>query len=374
MRPTMLRSALGLAFLSLLAVGTAAAQTTYPSVKLTGRLQTEFYDFNNGDNALYAANPLRNPESSFLVRRARITVKGNLAKNISFIIQPNYTTGQSGVTLKDAFVDVSFTQPEAKSGLVLRVGQFKRFFGRYENTSSNNLPSLERGAYRGLIPASSNDLAIANGFEAHDLGAGLIFTGLDERLLVEGAIMNGALSPNGIDLNNSKSYYARATFAVTKMLSLGASYGDHDFIQQVGALPADSSARNTGYGFDAAWSAPGNEGLYAMVDYMHGESTLNSDSTVSGVQGVAAYHIRMKSPTSFLYAIEPAFRYDEAKPSNTITTNPLYAFDKSTLITAGVNLYLTSRSQLRLMYESQSFQESTLKTISGFRGALTMHF
>ena len=71
-------------------------------------------------------------------------------------------------------------KPEAKNMLVLRAGQFKRFFGRYELTSSNNLPSIERGAYRGLVPVSSNDLAVANGYEAHDIGAGLMYTGLQE--------------------------------------------------------------------------------------------------------------------------------------------------------------------------------------------------
>ncbi len=367
----MWRSASSLAFLTMLAAGAAAAQTTYPNVKVTGKLQVEFYDFNNGENATYAALPtaVRAPESSFLVRRARVEARGNIAENVSFVISPNYTTGQSGVTLKDAYLDVAFTKPEAKSAFVLRAGQFKRYFGRYELTSSNNLPSLERGAYRGLVPVSSNDLAIANGFEAHDIGAGLMFTGLDKRLALMGSVMNGSLSPNNIDLNNGKSYYGRATFAITPMLSIGGSYASHDFVQRPDTtVPADSSATNTGWGLDAQWSAPGNEGLYVMVDYLSGENTLNSANEIWGFQGVAAYNIRMKSPTSFLYAIEPAFRYDIAEPNNNIID------DQTTLITAGVNLYLSSKAQFRLMYESQSFEDSSLKTISGFRTALTMNF
>lgn len=371
MRSTTWRSALSLAFLTLVTAGAAAAQTTYPNVKIVGRLQVEFYDFNNGDNALYAALPaaVRAPESSFLIRRARITAKGNLSENVSFVIQPSYTTGQSGLILKDAYLDVAFTKPEAANAFVFRAGQFKRFFGRYELTSSNNLPSIERGAYRGLVPVSSNDLAIGNGFEAHDIGAGLMYTGLDKRLAVMASVMNGALSPNNIDFNNSKSYYGRATFAVTPMLSIGGSVASHDFVQQPDtSVAADSAATNTGWGLDAQWSAPGNEGLYVMVDYLSGQSTLNSANNISGFQAVAAYNIRMKSPTSFLYAIEPAVRYDVAEPNNNVVN------DQTTLITAGVNLYLTSRAQFRLMYESQSFQDSSLKTISGVRTALTMNF
>jgi len=371
MRSLMRRSALGLTLVTGLAVGTAAAQTTYPNVKMSGRLQMEFYDFDNGGNALYAALPaaVRAPESAFLIRRARIEAKGNLAENIYFIIQPNYTTGQSGITLKDAYIDVAFTKPEAPSTILLRAGQFKRPFGRYELTSSNNLPSLERGAYRGLVPVASNDLAVGNGFEAHDLGAGLYYTGLSGKLAVSGAVMNGALSPNNIDLNGAKSLYARATFAITPKLSIGASYGDHDFVQRPDTtVPADSAARNVGYGLDAQWSAPGEAGLYLMADYLSGESTVNSANTIWGFQAVAAYNIRMTSPTSFLYAIEPAVRYDIAEPNNNVID------DQSTLITAGVNLYLTSKAQIRLMYESQSFEDSSLSTISGFRGALTMNF
>jgi len=372
MRSMMWRSALSLALLTLLTAGVAAAQTTYPNVKMTGRLQVEFYDFNNSDNALYAALPsaVRAPESSFLVRRARIEARGNITENITFVIQPNYTTGQTGVTLKDAYLDVAFTKPEAKSAFALRAGQFKRFFGRYELTSSNNLPSIERGAYRGLVPVSSNDLAVGNGFAAHDIGAGLMFTGLEKRLSVQGAVMNGALSPNNIDLNSGKSLYGRATFAITPMLAVGGSIASHDFIQPADTIGnvLDSAATNTGWGLDAQWSAPGNEGLYAMVDYLGGQSILDNANHIWGFQVVAAYNIRMKSPTSFLYAIEPAVRYDLAEPNNNLID------DQVTLFTAGVNLYLSSKAQFRLMYESQSFQNSALTTISGVRTALTLNF
>jgi hypothetical protein len=369
MRSSMCRSAVSLALLALMTAGVASAQTSYPSVKMAGRLQVGFYSFNTDANTLGAALPVA--ENAFLIRRARIEAKGNLTENISFVIQPNFTTGSLGgaFSMKDAYLDVAFLKPEAKNGLVLRAGQFKRFFGRYELTSSNNLPSLERGAYRGLVPVSSNDLSVLNGFAAHDVGAGLMFTGLDKRLALMGAVMNGALNTNNADLNNAKSFYGRATVAITRMLSVGGSYASHDFIQQPDTLVApDSSATNNGWGLDAQWGAPGNKGLYVMVDYLNGESILNSANSIWGIQGVAAYNIRMKASESFLYAIEPAFRYDLAEPNNNLINN------QSTLITAGVNLYLSSRAQFRLMYESQSFEQSDLKTISGVRTALTMNF
>lgn len=371
MRSMMYRIVIGAGLLAAAGAERAPAQATYPSLKVEGRLQVEFYDFNNAGNAAYQALPtsVRAPESSFLIRRARIGVRGQLAENVSFVIQPNYTTGQSGMTLADAYVDVAFTKPEARQAVTLRVGQFKRPFGRYELTTSNNLPTIERGAYRGLVPSASSDLAIGNGYESRDIGAGITYTGAGQRLALTATVMNGALSPNNIDFNGSKSYYARATLALTPRLAIGASYGDHDFVQQPDtALPADSSARNAGFGIDAQWSAPGEKGVYAMVDYLNGESTLDSANRIWGLQMVGAYHIRMKSATSFLYAIEPVVRYDVAEPNNGIVD------DQNTLVTAGVSLYLTGNSQIRLMYERQGFEDSTLSTISGFRGALTMHF
>ncbi|HEX5003787.1 MAG TPA: porin [Gemmatimonadales bacterium] len=378
MRLTKWRLAASLAVLALALPGAAAAQTSYPNVKLAGRLQVEYYDFNTTDNALGALIPL--PENSFLIRRARIEAKGNLTENITFVIQPNFTSGSLGgaFSMKDAYLDVAFTKPEARNALVLRAGQFKRYFGRYELTSSNNLPSIERGAYRGLVPVSSNDLAVGNGFEAHDVGAGLMYAGLGSRLAVSGAVMNGALNTNNLDINNAKSLYGRATFAITKMLAVGASYANHDFIRAaiydtispgvVDTIPLDSAATNSAFGLDAQWSAPGNEGLYVMADYLNGESILDNRNSIWGIQVVAAYNIRMKSPSSFLYAIEPAFRYDLAEPNNHIIN------DQTTLITGGVNFYLSSKAQFRLMYESQSFEDPSLKTISGVRTALTMNF
>jgi phosphate-selective porin len=367
MRDMMWRPASSLACLILLAAGTAAAQTTYPNVKMTGRLQTQFYGYSNSD---FAANSNVGPQSSnFFIRRARIEARGNLAENVSFFIQPNYTTGQSGVTLKDAYIDVAFMRPEAKSSVVLRVGQFKRFFGRYELTSATNLPSIERGAGRGLVPVASNEIAVANGFMAHDIGAALMYTGPGKRLTVQASVMNGSASPNANDINDSKSVYARTTYAVTPKLGVGASFASHEFIQQPNPLVApDSTARNTGWGADAQWSAAGQPGLYVVADYDHGESTLNSANSLYGISVVAAYNIRTESPTSFLYAIEPALRYDFSEPNDNA------ANDQSTLVTAGVNLYVNSRTQIRLMYVSQSFEDPALDTITGALTALTMNF
>src|SRR3954469_4272408 len=157
--------------------GAVSAQTTYPNVKLTGRLQEQFYYFGNED---YAATV--GPQSNFFTRRARIEARGNISENVIVYIQPSFeggrnlsgvtpsctssavpvgggtptitcrTTGRSGLRLRDAWIDVRFTKEGNPGAFYLRAGQEKRPYSRYELTSSNNLPSIERGAGQGLLP------------------------------------------------------------------------------------------------------------------------------------------------------------------------------------------------------------------------------
>jgi hypothetical protein len=83
---------------------------------------------------------------------------------------------------------------------------------------------------------------------------------------------------------------------------------------------------------------------------------------------LAAYNYRFKSPTSWLYAIEPAFRIDFADPNTAVEG------DRSTLLTAVFGIYMSSKAQFRVAYERQSFQDDITPAISGIRSALTVNF
>jgi len=52
-----------------------SAQTTYPNVKLNGRLQEQFFYFDNSD---YAAQV--GAKSNFFIRRARIEARGQIGR------------------------------------------------------------------------------------------------------------------------------------------------------------------------------------------------------------------------------------------------------------------------------------------------------
>ncbi|HEU5170531.1 MAG TPA: porin [Gemmatimonadales bacterium] len=380
--------------LTVLAAGTqgAAAQTTYPNVKIAGRMQGQFYWF---DNRAYAA--AAGPESNFFVRRARIEARGQISENVAVFVQPSFeggrnlsatttcspitipagggtvtpncrTTGRSGFRLRDAWIEVRLGPETARTAIFLRAGQEKRPFGEYELTSSNNLPSIERGAGAGLPGAASNNLFETHGFLSHDVGAHLrVEQKLDDvrrAKLTLGAYNGQGESVN--DVNSRKSFGARGTVEVTPKLQLGAAWFAHDGITPVAGVP-DSSFVNDAFNLSASWGKPGDEGLYAVADYMQGEASREAKNTLRGISLVGAYHRRLTNPKSWLYAVEPAFRYDYSDPDTAAGA------DRITTITAVLGLYVSSKAQLRFAYERQSFQGGS-PSVSGLRSALTVSF
>jgi hypothetical protein len=384
----------GLALAATLGGGVAAAQTTYPNVRLSGRLQEQFYYFDNEDYATAVGS-----KSNFFTRRARIEARGQISENVAVYIQPSFeggrnlsgvattctstavpagggtpiltcrTTGRSGLRLRDAWIDVRFSPEASKGALYLRAGQEKRPYSRYELTSSTNLVSIERGAGQGLVARASNDLFGGNGFLSHDVGASVRYEyKLDDVRLV--TLKAGAYNGQGeslSDVNNKKSFGVRATAGVYSKLDVGGSWFAHDAIVTVGGTP-DSAFTNYAWGVDAQWGKPGDEGLYVLGEYLDGNDATSAKNKMRGFQALAAYNYRLTSPTSWLYAIEPAFRFDLADPNTNADD------DRATLITAVLGVYMSSRAQFRVAYERQSFQGDVTPAISGVRSALTVNF
>ncbi len=379
------RLALWIVIGSTAAAGNAVAQTTYPNVRLSGRLHAQYYYFGNEDYSSITGS-----RSNFFIRRARVEARGNISENVSVYIQPSFeggrnltgvvttcsgtplvcrTTGRSGLRLRDAWIDVRFSPEASKGALYLRAGQEKRPYSRYELTSSTNLPSIERGGGQGLVPRQSNDLFGGNGFLAHDVGASVRYEyKLDDIRLV--TLKFGAYNGQGEslnDVNDKKSFGARATAGLWSKLDIGGSWFAHDGIVTVGSTP-DSAFTNYAWGVDAQWGKPGDEGLFVLGEYLDGNDATAAKNKIRGVQGLAAYNIRFDSPTSWLYAVEPAFRIDVADPNTELEG------DRATLITAVLGIYMSSRAQLRVAYERQSFQDDVAPSISGVRSALTVNF
>lgn len=364
--------------LALVSLAVAArAQTTYPEVKIEGRLQTQGYFLDNADSVHRAAGA--GPQSNFFIRRARIQANVKFNEYVSMVLQPSYEGGRvNGVRLRDAFIDVRLTRADS-SYIAVRFGQEKRPFNRYELLSSNNLPSIERGAGKGLQPVASNNLFDRNGFLAHDVGMSVLGSFYQRKATVQLGVYNGR-GESRDDNNNAKSFGARATLALTPKLNVGGSAYSRDYLIGRPNLPPatgttpDSSARSTAWALDAQWSRPGAEGLFVVADYMQGEDTTSvivagervERNPMQGVSLIAAYNIRMDS-LSAIHAIEPAIRFDSADP------NENAGDDESTLLSAVLGVYLTGGTQFRIAYERQTFANDRA-TIQGVRTAMTVKF
>ncbi len=344
-----------------LATARASAQTTYPTVKVSGRLHAHFYYAEAGATTA----------SDFFLRRARIQAGGQITERIGFLIQPSFEGGRTvsgnrgGVRLRDAYIDLRLTDPDARTSATVRMGQEKRPFSRYELTSSNNLPSVERGAGKGLPGSAANDLFGSAGFLAHDVGASLEVVaplGEGRALTVKGGVYNGQ-GESVSDANTRKSFGGRVTVDVASRLSVGGSYFSHDAI-----VGADSAFTHDAWGVDAQWGAPGDRGLFLLGEYLQGERNVAGRDPMRGVSLVGAYHARLGGERPLVYAIEPVVRVDLADP-NTDQDD-----DRATLITAGLGLYFSAKAQFRVVYERQTFQAPVVPSAGVVRSAMTVNF
>src|SRR5919106_6924608 len=110
----LVRGILGVSLLSTALASGLAAQASYPNVKLSGRLQEQFYYF---DNDPYAATV--GPNSNVFTRRARIEARGEISENVSVFIQPSFEGGRnlSGLTTTCTGTPLSCRTTGGRSGL-----------------------------------------------------------------------------------------------------------------------------------------------------------------------------------------------------------------------------------------------------------------
>ena len=354
--------------LLVLAAASAAAQTpaptpppapttppvTYPNVRITGRVQFQAYALDNSDFAATTG-----PTSTFYARRVRVEARGNITDKIAFVVQPSYEGGRvNGFRLLDAYIEFRLNDPQAKDAFTWRVGNEKRPIGRYELTSSTNLPTIERGTGRGLLRVAANDLFLNNNFLAWDIGTSLTYNAHGKYSLKAG-IYNGAGEVIA-DNNDAKSWGARATFAVLPKLNVGGSFFSGD-----GIVGTDSSVRHDAYELDAQWGQAGEPGPYLLGDFMAGRALNAGRDHMTGITAVASYHHRMSGAHPRLYAIEPALLVDRADPNADLDD------DHAWLYRAVLGAYLSARAQVRLSYELQDFADAR-PSIGGVLGAVAV--
>lgn len=355
-------------FVTVLLTSAAPAMAQYPTAKLKGRLHTEFRTSNitseNADGTPAALNTV--PSNEFFLRRAYLEFAAQLAENIHAKAEVNVTRRQAN--LEDAYIEVGLGR-----FVSWRFGQEKKPIERQEITSSNLYLTAERGAQIAGLKnpnlVSENNFLVASGFASHDIGTSLEFRA-PESLRVPVALRVGVWDGNGKDnaeTNDAKTFGGRLVVNPLRKLSLGASFISRDDPISVvldngkRVVAADRAGRSRAFGLDGEW---GNfeSGLHIMADASFGRLSPVAPLTPAivalrdGATGrageprfrttniVAEYKFPL-APNPFLSAVGPLFRFDRTVPD---TENQDIA---STLLTPGLNLYLSPRAWLMLNYD-----------------------
>lgn len=356
---------------------TSVASAQAPNVRVAGRMQLQYRASGGDSSARY--DPLA-IDQTFLIRRLRIQADVRFGDNILLVIQPSFEMG--ALRMRDAYLRVGLSP---RFGITM--GQEKSPFSRYELTSSNTLPSIERGVVisgLSLQQEAMNNGIVANGYASHDIGAFVDYSAPGNRFTLKAGVQQGSRESSR-DVNNAKSFYARATVTVMTnaedqpVLQLGASLAARDRAVcrtftgtsapfTCTAFYADSSKRTTAFGFDFEWGGF-RPGLHVIGDFAIGDNVplsrryqsgplntanvLNTaDSNIvnsAALQLVGAWRFMVGNETSVVRMIEPALRIDRTDPDTEIGDNEAF------LITPALNVYFTNTVVLRAGFDYYSY-------------------
>ncbi len=359
---------------ALAAASVASAQA--PNIRVAGRMQLQYRGSAGDSSSRYDPAAI---DQTFLMRRLRIQTDVRFGDNILLVIAPSFEMG--ALRMRDAYLRVGIAPR-----LNLTMGQEKSPFMRYELTSSNTLPSIERGVVisgLSIQEEAMDNLVVGNGYASHDLGAFLDFAAPGDRFTIKVGVQGGSRE-SARDVNNAKSYYARATAIAVKntddqpVLQLGASFAARDravcrtFTGTTGpftctAFYADSSLMTTAIGFDLEWGGF-RPGPHVIADFAIGDNVpvplryqgaplntgnvLNTaDSNVvrfTAVHVVGSWRLMVGSETSVVRMLEPALRVDRTD-ANTDTG------DNSYFVTPALSVYFTNTVVLRMGYDHFSY-------------------
>ncbi|MDP3909895.1 MAG: porin [Gemmatimonadales bacterium] len=345
-----------------------------PNVRVSGRMQAQ-YRLSSGDSS-GNFNPAL-VSNGFEIRRLRIQTDVRFGDNMLAVIQPSFEMG--GIRMRDAYLRVGLT-PQ----IGVTIGQEKSPFQRYELTSSNTLPSVERGVRILRLSGREglNDLLATNGYASHDLGAFMDWTGPENRFSIKLGVQNGSRESTA-DVNSAKSFFGRATATLTTnaadqpMLQVGVSLAARDraicsTCTGTIAYYADSSKTTTAFGLDLEWGGF-RPGFHVIADFATGDNvpaanrvasgrnTANlrtaADSalrTFMGFSLIGAYRVNTAgADTRLVKFFEPALRVDYLDPDTDTGDN------EGVLITPALSIYFGNTVVLRAGFDFYSYRDAT---------------
>ena len=115
------------------------------SIQLTGRMHLDYRAVDGYEDGLGIDRDTQSLADQFELRRARIGIKGTLAKDFKYEVVGNLPG--------TATIDVAYLDFAKYDAVQLRVGKFKQPFNLEELTSSNNIALMERSYVNQTAPA-----------------------------------------------------------------------------------------------------------------------------------------------------------------------------------------------------------------------------
>lgn len=321
---------------SLAAVGLAAlatplgAQTSFHAqaaeITIGGRIHTQF-------NTTSAPGE---PASETVIRRARIDAFVKINGFLSGFLQPEYAGSR-------AFLQVAYVRLDVAPAFHAMIGQYKRPFDLFTQTSSTEILVIERtGGIRGVgtCPGVGGMCSYGQFMEQLRLSPpdiGVILDGGDRagRFKYAVAVMNGA-GQNVPDENGTKSYTGRVIITPAHHLHLGANLALHDYPAPTGA---NRYARAVGGDLEVG---DFTRGLHVQAGAVAGDNWRNvlagHPSTFVTAQAIVTYKFNLHRPP-YAEAIEPVARVSWGNPD---TATPR---DGGLLVTPGLVWFVSGRNK-----------------------------
>lgn len=290
-----------------------AADSAARSVKVTGYLQPRFQA--SGDTA------------SFLLRRARFAVEGRINPWASFRAQVEMRTIGAPATPPSSPLTLSATDLWIKltaGRWTGTAGQFRVPFSLESLLSSTTLETTERSR---IVNAAKRDIGAQAEWRIPD------------RLVLQGAVVNGEGPNRAVNADNRMAYFARAVVTPVKGLDVGGAFEGY----------SDSTGADVQAMYHATrWAARG--------EYIR-EHHRRTDVRTTGWYALAAY-------SAVPQRLQVVGRVEQFDPSDLVPT------DRSTGYLLGMQ-YFVRGDDFKVIADYELFREQAVQ-VNNNRGVVQM--
>ncbi|PQV50391.1 phosphate-selective porin [Jejuia pallidilutea] len=297
---------------------TSTDSTSTRAIKIFGYIQPEYdYNFTEGDQ-----------DNTIRFKRARIGVRGKVLNDFSyyFMLEASpFIGGTADTYLMDAFVTY-----EADNWARFSVGTFKQPFSLDVATPCHMLKTIERSVVADQLVAPQRDFGLA------------VFGGNPfNKLNYSVAVMNGTGLNQG-DNNTKKDIMGRATYKITRYLTIGGSF-------RFGyPIPNNNEDDRSSYGGEVLLEL---DKLRVQAEYIYDEGAYFAGA--AGGCGTTPIALGQKRDGAYIlatYAVnekfEPIFKYEYLDPDIEVKNNIGYL----ERMTVGFNYFVNNKVRFQLNY------------------------